>query len=93
MHEGSYWRALCLSQHTSVLRLLRHIVIEKSYASTSAALKLVHACKQVGTRAAAAHLKTVRVYKHVMAPRVPWVAHACPAHETQESGSYYANST
>ena len=46
--EGSYWRTLCLSQHTSVLRLLRYIVIEASYASISAAL--VRACDQVGTR-------------------------------------------
>ena len=46
--EGSYWRALCLSQHTTIIRLLRYIVIEKSYASISAAL--VRTCDQVGTR-------------------------------------------
>ena len=49
--EGSYWRTLCLSQHTSIIRLLRYIVIEKSYASISAAL--VRTCDQVGTRARA----------------------------------------
>ena len=38
--EGPYWRTLCLSQHqhTSVLRLLRYIAIEKSHAPISAAL-------------------------------------------------------
>ena len=45
--EGFYWRTLCLSQHTSVLRLglLQYIAIENSYASISAAL--VRTCDQV----------------------------------------------
>ena len=45
---GPYWRTLCLSQHTSALRLLWCIVIEKPYASISAALVRT-CCDQVGT--------------------------------------------
>ena len=47
--EGPYWRTLCLSRNTSVLRLLRYFNIEKTDSSISAAL--IHACEQVGTSA------------------------------------------
>ena len=46
--EGPYWRALCLSQHTSVLRLLWYIVIEKPVYLYK--YILVRTCDQVGTR-------------------------------------------
>ena len=46
--EGSYWRTLCLSQHTSVLRLLWYIVIEKPVYLYK--YILVRTCDQVGTR-------------------------------------------
>ena len=44
--EGSYWRTLCLSQHTSVLRLLWYIVIEKPVYLYK--YILVRTCDQVG---------------------------------------------
>ena len=63
--EGSYWRTLCLSQHTSILRLLRYISIEKSHASISAAL--VRTCGHVGTSTVARPMPSLEHIKSNLA--------------------------